>query len=367
MHVEYLKFAIPTFFLLIFIEALYSHYKNLELYNLRNSLSCLACGIFTTSIEVFSKAAFAISYIWVSEHFSITQLSDQHWLTWIAALLCFDFIWYWAHRYSHEINILWAGHVPHHHSEEFNLSTGLRQGALQDIMFWPLYIIMAILGFSVEMFFSHLLINKFYGFWLHTQAINKIPFIEGILSTPSAHRVHHGMNDECIDKNYGGIFMIFDRIFGTYQEETSPVIFGVRKRYQDYNPVTAHYEWLQVIWQDAMLTNNSWDKIRIWFKPTGWRPKDVEQQYPRIKFSAKTYKKFDNPRKPYSLATMLIIFSIIASTNLALLFTPGLSFQLKIILLTIITLGLISLGKVLNSSKSEDTLEKINLIKSKQN
>lgn len=356
MNIDYLKYAIPTFFLLIFIEALYSHFKDLKLYNLRNSLSCLACGLFTTSFEVFSKAAFAVTYIWVSEHFAFTHLPDNHWGTWVAALIIFDFIWYWAHRYSHEINLLWAGHVPHHHPEEFNLSTGLRQGALQDLMFWPLYITMAFMGFSVEMFFAHLLINKFYGFWLHTKAIDKIPLIEGILSTPSAHRAHHGMNDEYLDKNYGGIFMIFDRMFGTYQKEVNPVIFGVRKRYTNYNPVSAHFEWLHAMWQDAVRTKNYGDKFKIWFKPTGWRPADVAQKYPRVKFSAETYKKLDSPRKPYPVLPMLIIFNIVATANLVLLFIPGLSMVMKLAIFAFITLGLLALGKVLNLSKGDDVL-----------
>ncbi len=362
MNNEYLLYAIPTFFILIFIEALYSHLKDLKLYNLRNSLSGLACGLFTTSTEVFSKAAFAMAYIWISEHFAISQLPDSHWATWIAALIIFDFIWYWAHRYSHEINLLWAGHVPHHHSEEFNLSTGLRQGALQDLMFWPLYITMAFIGFSVEMFFAHLLINKFYGFWLHTKAINKIPLIEGILSTPSAHRVHHGMNDEYLDKNYGGIFMIFDRMFGTYQKEVNPVIFGVRKRYSNYNPVSAHFEWLHAMWQDAVLAANTWDKFKIWFKPTGWRPADVALKYPRVKFSASHYQKLDCPRQPYPIMPMLTLFSIIAAANLILLFSPELTMMAKAALLAFITLSLIALGKILNNSKQAEASNKRKII-----
>ena len=353
MNTDYLQYAIPVFFVLIFIEAAYSNVKGLGFYNLRNSLSCLACGAFTTTVEVFTKGILLLAYAYLYEHHSIIQLPDESWLTWIAALIVFDFLWYWAHRISHEVNVVWGGHVPHHQSEEYNLTAGLRQGALQDLMYWPVYILMAPLGFSVEMFVAHMLINKFYGFWLHTQAIGKIPFIEGIIATPSAHRVHHGMNDIYIDKNYGGIFMLFDRLFGTYQAETTPVIYGVRKRFETYNPVAAHFEWLHVLWKDACLTNRYWDKIRIWFMPTGWRPEDVEKAYPRVRRDLSAYVKFDSQRKPYPVVKMLLIFMVFSGLAQLLLFSgDALTFVTKAVLAVVITLGFLWLGQVLDLSKS---------------
>lgn len=347
-----LQYAIPVFFVLIFIEALYARVKGLQLYNLRNSLSCLGCGIFTTSLEVFTKAALLALYSWVYEHLAWVKLDDGSWVTWITGLLVFDFIWYWAHRISHEVNVLWGGHVPHHQSEEFNLTTGLRQGALQDLMYWPLYLLMAPLGYSADMFIAQLLINKFYGFWLHTRTIGQLPLVEGILSTPSAHRVHHGMNDRYINKNYGGILIVFDRLFGTYQKEDETVIFGVRKRYASYNPVWAHFDWLYSIGQDAMRAERGWDKIRIWFMPTGWRPRDVAEKYPRQKLSMAGYVKFDaNPGK-YPVSSVLALFLMLAVANQVMLFqSESLSWGTKGGLLVVLTLGLCWLGRLLNESK----------------
>jgi len=357
MNHPYLYYAIPTFFILIFLEAIYSHIKGLKLYNLRNSLSALGCGMFAAGLEVFLKAALLSAYVWVYDNFAWTELPDDSWLTWIAALLVFDFIWYWAHRISHEVNVIWGGHVPHHQSEEFNLSTGLRQGALQDTMYWPLYILMAPLGFSAEMFIAHVLINKFYGFWLHTQAIEKIPFIEGILSTPSAHRVHHGMNSQYINKNYGGIFIVFDRLFGTYQEENEKVIYGVRKRYASYNPVWAHFDWLYGIWKDAKLANNTWDKIRIWFMPTGWRPQGFEEQYPRDRVSMESYSKFDALPRHYTSYWLLLVFAVLAAGSQVLIVqSEALSWSGKLLLFGAITAGLYALGRLLNSSMQESNL-----------
>jgi len=358
MNTDYLQYAVPVFFALILIEACYSHFKGLRLYNLRNSLSCLGCGVFTTTLELFVKAGLVGLYAWVFENYSLMQLSDASWVTWIAGLIVFDFLWYWAHRISHEVNVLWGGHVTHHQSEEFNLTAGLRQGALQDLMYWPLYLLMAIAGFSAEMFVAQLLINKFYGFWLHTRAIDKLPLIEGILGTPSAHRVHHGMNDHYIDKNHGGILMVFDRMFGTYQAEDEEVMFGVRKRFASFNPVLAHFDWLLCLWRDACQTQNRWDRWRIWFMPTGWRPVDVENSNPRQRFSTADYQKFDAQPGQYSVRLALAIFVLVSVANqILLLNTEPVSWLVKGLGAALITVGLLWMGKLLDESKRVSDLQ----------
>ncbi len=352
INIVLLQYAIPIFLALIFIEAMYSRHKDLGLYNLRNSLSCLGCGMFTTTVEVFIKAALVGLYVLVYENLSLTQLANDSWVTWVSGLIIFDFLWYWAHRKSHEINILWGGHVPHHQSEEFNLTAGLRQGALQDMMYWPFYLTMAVLGFSAEMFVAQLLINKFYGFWLHTRAIDKLPLIEGILGTPSAHRVHHGMNDKYIDKNHGGIFMLFDRMFGTYQAEEEDVIYGVRKRYISYSPVGAHFDWIHSIYKDARMADSWWDKCRIWFMPTGWRPEDVAAKDPREKFCRASYTKFDSDPGEYPIGLALIVFTVLGIGNhLLIIQSETLSWAEKGGISIIIIMGLVWLGRLLDESK----------------
>lgn len=345
----YLQYAVPAFLLLIIIEALYSQLKGLRLYTLRNSLSCLGCGIFTTTLEVFVKAALIALYIKIYQSFAWTELDKANWLIWLSGILVFDFLWYWAHRLSHEVNILWGGHSPHHQSEEFNLSAGLRQGALQDLMYWPLYLSMALMGFPAEVFVGSLLINKFYGFWLHTRAIGKIPLIEGILSTPSAHRVHHGINDHYVDKNHGGILIIFDRLFGTYQEEDEEVIYGVRTRYTSFDSLFAHFSWLVNIWRDAAATERPWDKARIWFMPTGWRPDDVAASSPRQKFSQQAYVKFDAEPGKYPVRLALAIFLLVSAANQFLVLAPEATDWIeKGLLATLIIVGLYWLGRLLN-------------------
>jgi alkylglycerol monooxygenase len=350
MNSTYLQLAVPAFVALIFIEASYSHLKGLRLYNLRNSLSCLGCGMFTTTVEVFTKAALVALYAGVHERFSWQQLADERWLTWLTAIVLFDFLWYWAHRLSHEVNFLWGGHSPHHQSEEFNLSAGLRQGALQDLMYWPLYLPMALIGYSPEIFVASLLINKFYGFWLHTRAIGKIPLIEGILSTPSAHRVHHGMNDRYLDKNHGGILILFDRMFGTYQEEDENVIYGVRNRHTSFSPVSAHFDWLKVIWRDARETRMPTDKLKIWFLPPGWRPADVAARHPRAKFEQDAYVKFDADPAEYPILMPLTLFLVLSGASQFLILRPELTnWGMKGALAASIIAGLVWLGQLLDA------------------
>lgn len=354
MSHSYLQFAIPAFFILIFIEASYSHIKQLPLYNLRNSLSSLSCGLFTAGLEVFLKAALLGIYSWSYQHFALWEWNQNHWSTWLACLVVFDFLWYWAHRFSHEINFFWGGHVPHHQSEEFNLSTGLRQGALQDLMYWPFYLLMAPLGFSTELFISHVLINKFYGFWLHTQTIDKLPLLEGIFSTPSAHRVHHGMNAAYINKNYGGILILFDRLFGTYQREEEEVIYGVKKRFTSYHPIWAHFEWLHGLWLDARHCHNKWDALRIWLMPTGWRPPDLEQKDPRPSLKLSNYRKFDPSPRDYQTSAMLGLFCLAAALGYVLIVPPvALDWMQKVALFTCMSLVLQGLGRTLNTSLAQ--------------
>ena len=352
MQNVYIQYAIPAFLVLIFVEAMYAHLKGLRLYNLRNTLSCLGCGMFTSLLEVFIKAGLLMLYARVYENYAWTRLDNNSPVTWVTALVFFDFIWYWAHRISHEVNFLWGGHAPHHQSEEFNLSAGLRQGALQDLMYWPFYMLMAPAGYSPEMFIAHVMINKFYGFCLHTRAIGKLPLVEGILSTPSAHRVHHGMNDKYLDKNHGGIFIVFDRMFGTYQAEEEEVIYGVRSRYNSYNPVWAHFEWLASLWKDARLAGNWWDKIRIWFMPTGWRPEDVAEKFPKPGFSQSEFTKFDPWPGSSHTFRALAVFVMLAGINQVLfLNVEWMSWQMKGLLSLLTTMGLLWLGHLLNEAK----------------
>lgn len=316
MTEKILGVAIPVFMLFIFIEIAYSIWKKKDLYRLNDAISSLSCGSVTILIEIFSKIPWIIAYVWLFENFAITEFSMNSALAWIGFFIIGDFIYYWGHRWSHEINFLWSGHLPHHQSEEYNLTTALRQGALQGTILYPIYLPMAILGCPIEMFLVIGVSNKLYQFWIHTRAIDKVPLIEGILNTPSAHRVHHAVNEEYVDKNYGGTFMIFDKWFGTWVDEnpSNEAVYGVRKPYQSFNPLRAHVDWWIRLGKDAYHTRSWKDKIKLWFMPTGWRPEDVSQERPWGTFDMATFEKFDPKVSNKNKWISFILYALVALT-----------------------------------------------------
>lgn len=335
--------AVPIFMLFIFIELAYSVWKKKNFYRFNDAISSLSCGSVAVLVEIFTKIPLIMAYVWIFDNFAITEFSMNSVGAWIGFYILRDFIYYWGHRWSHEINFLWSVHLPHHQSEEYNLTTALRQGAFQDTLLFSLYFPMALLGCPVEMYLVTAVSDKLYQFWVHTRAVKKTPLIEGILNTPSAHRVHHAVNKEYVDKNYGGTFMLWDRLFDTWVEEDPKieVVYGVRKPYQSFNPIKAHYSWWSRLWLDARQTKRWQDKLKLWFMPTGWRPSDVEKSNPWATFDLKTFKKYDpqvsNQRKwlsfiLYSAVALSFPFILALKTEADLLLLAAISFALLIII-----------------------------------
>ena len=306
--------AIPFFMLFILVEIAYSLWTKKDYYRVNDAISSLSCGSVTILVELFSKLPWFILYAWIFNNLSFYQFPMDSDLAWIGFFFVYDFLYYWAHRFSHEINLLWSGHLPHHQSEEYNLTTALRQGALQNTLLFPIYLPLAFLGCNLEMFLVLAVTNKLYQFWIHTRTIDKVPLIEGILNTPSAHRVHHAVNEAYVDKNYGGTFMIFDKWFGTWVEEdtSNEAVYGVRKPYQSFNPIKAHIDWWLRLGKDAYHTKSWKDKIKLWFMPTGWRPEDVTKQFPWGKFEMETFKKYDPKVSKQRRNGSLALYALVA-------------------------------------------------------
>jgi sterol desaturase/sphingolipid hydroxylase (fatty acid hydroxylase superfamily) len=233
-------YAIPFFFLLIFLEIIYCLVKRKSYYRLNDSIADLSTGIGNQLSGIIFKSFTLFGYIYLYQNFRIytfdlsTPLTS--FISWILAFLIYDFFYYWSHRMSHEWNLFWASHVVHHSSEEFNLTVALRQPAL-GIFNWIFYLPMAIVGFSPEFFLLHGQINLIYQFWIHTRTIGRLGFLELFLNTPSHHRVHHGRNPKYIDKNYGGILILWDKIFGTFQGEEEEPAYGIKYPIKTWNPL----------------------------------------------------------------------------------------------------------------------------------
>ena len=278
-----LLWAIPSFLVLVVIEIVYGHLTNKQTYTLMDTLSSLSSGMTITLKETLGLALVIISYPFILKNIALIELESSSALYFIA-FICIDFASYWNHRLNHKINIFWNRHVIHHSSEEFNLACALRQSISSIFGFGALFLIpAAILGVPPKVISILAPLHLFGQFWYHTRHIGKLGWLEYILVTPSQHRVHHAINPIYIDKNLSAIFCIWDRLFGTFQEELDdePPVYGVLKPVQTWNPIWINFQHFWAILTDAWYAKNWIDKLRVWFMPTGWRPKDVQERFPR--------------------------------------------------------------------------------------
>ncbi len=314
-----LLYAIPFFVSLVLLEILYGYFVKDQKHNVMDTVSSLSSGLTNIVKDSLGLVLVLVSYPFLLEHLALFEIESSL-LVWILAFICIDFAGYWNHRLSHHINIFWNQHVIHHSSEEFNLACALRQSISNIFGYFAILMIpAAVLGVPNEIIAILAPIHLFAQFWYHTQHIGKLGVLEYIIVTPSQHRVHHAINPEYIDKNLGQIFCIWDRMFGTFQEELDevPPKYGVLKPAETWNPVIINFQHVWRLCLDAWRTENLWDKLRIWFMPTGWRPSDVIEKYPISKIEdVYHFKKYQpeasNTLKGYS------IFQLLASTALML-------------------------------------------------
>ncbi|MEP5567040.1 MAG: sterol desaturase family protein, partial [Halioglobus sp.] len=243
---------------------------------------------------------------------SLSLMDASHWWTWVLAFVLYDFCYYWLHRLGHERTILWAAHVAHHQSEEYNLSTALRQTSTGFLFGWLFYIPMFMLGIPAEVVVTVGSLNLIYQFWVHTEHIPKLGKYEWFFITPSNHRVHHAQNDIYMDRNYGGVFILWDRLFGTFQEELDdePVIFGIRGPLRSFNPIHAITHVYVDMAKDSWRAQRWQDKLKVWVARTGWQPADVAEKYPRHKNDLSTFEKYD-PEVP-GLVSWYGFFQLVA-------------------------------------------------------
>lgn len=282
-YAKILLIAIPGFLILVLVELAYGAWKKKQTYTLMDTLSSLSSGMTNIIKDVFGIGLILISYPFLKNTIAITQLEESTML-YIVAFVCIDFASYWNHRLNHSINVFWNRHIVHHSSEEFNLACALRQSVSALLGFGALFLLpAALLGIPHKVITVLAPLHLFGQFWYHTKHISKLGWLEYIFVTPSQHRVHHAINPIYIDKNLSAIFCIWDRIFGTFQEELAdePCVYGTLKPVQTWNPLLINFQHNWGLAKDAWYTKRWADKFRLWFMPTGWRPKDVAARFPR--------------------------------------------------------------------------------------
>ena len=263
--------SIPIYFVLIGFELVYTLLKRPDYYRLSDSVTNISCGIGDQVVGVFAKVITLGFYQYLFEHYRILSFEPSL-LSFIILFVAVDFIYYWVHRWSHEVNFLWAGHVVHHQSEEYNLSVALRQSWFHKFFTFIFYLPLALFGFDTLSFVWANGLNLLYQFWIHTEVVKKMGPLEYILNTPSHHRVHHGRNPEYIDKNHGGVFIIWDRIFGTFEKEKNTPVYGITTPLSSWNPVWANVSHWYSMYQEGKSFKNWGDRVKLFVKPPGWRP-----------------------------------------------------------------------------------------------
>ncbi len=310
MEPVYILFAIPFFFMAIGLEYWWGKRKGREFYRLNDAITNLNIGIGSQVFSLFQKFVLLGAYTFFYEHFALIR-QPQTWWSFILCLVIFDLFYYWAHRWSHAWNFLWGAHVVHHSSEDFNLSVALRQSWFHNLLAFFIFLPIPVMGFDPMIFFSAGAVITIYQFWVHTEAVNRMPrWFEFVFNTPSHHRVHHGVNPEYIDKNHAAIFIIWDRLFGTFQLEGVKPTYGITKPLNSWNPAWANVHYYAEMRTAMRRMKRLRDKIYMLVARPGWLPDElggyqapgeVEQSKP----------KFDGKARPalngYILAQFVMI------------------------------------------------------------
>jgi alkylglycerol monooxygenase len=280
-----LLIAMPAFFGLVLLEKWWGWRKGNDTVRQLDMISSLTSGITNVTKDVLGLSIAIISYGWLVEHLAIIHIKATIW-TYIIAFFALDLAGYLTHRIDHEYNFFWNSHIIHHSSEDFNLACALRQNISIFIRMFTIFLLpAALLGVPGNVIAVVAPLHLFAQFWYHTQHINRMGFLEKIIVTPSHHRVHHAINKEYLDKNYGQIFIFWDKWFGTFQEELPDVkpVYGITRPVHTWNPIKINFMHLWLMIKDAWHTKSRRDKYRIWMMPTGWRPADVAEKYPVYK------------------------------------------------------------------------------------
>jgi sterol desaturase/sphingolipid hydroxylase (fatty acid hydroxylase superfamily)/uncharacterized membrane protein YhhN len=345
-------YAIPVFLALMAVGFGVGLALGRNVYRLNDAIGSLT-GILSQISGVFTLALRVGIYVVVYERFAVVHLRPDDWRVWLFALLAYDFLYYWNHRVGHECGLFWAAHVVHHQSENFNLSTALRQTSSGAFLSWIFYVPMAIAGVPPAVFVAAGLIDLLYQFWIHTELIGKLGWFDRIFASPSNHRVHHGVNDQYLDKNYGGVLIIWDRLFGTFVEEGEKPVYGVRGGLGAFDPIWANVSYYATIVDMSWRARDWRDKIWAWFAAPGWRPANLRAAGPELPFDVNVVQLYDPPTGRAAAALVFAaLIVMVGATAAFLLAGPDLPLSNGLVVFLSLTAALWAMGAVLDGRVS---------------
>ncbi|XP_068179919.1 alkylglycerol monooxygenase isoform X2 [Antennarius striatus] len=327
-------------------------------YTVSDGITSVSCGMISRLPQLFMRGCELTAYMFVWEHFRLVDLAwDSAWTWWIA-FLGVDLGYYWLHRAAHEVAFMWAAHQVHHSSEQYNLSTALRQSLTQQFTSWMFYLPLALIA-PPAFFAVHIQLNLLYQFWIHTELIRDLGPLEWILNTPKHHRVHHGRNIYCLDKNYGGILIIWDRLFGTFAPETDKVIYGLVSPIKTFEIVHVQLHYYLYLWKRSKTYTKISNKLSTFLKGPSWAPGK-----PRLG-DHKLVPKVTGKEVPYNPSWSLPLQAYVVVHFMLVLWTYHDLFQKKMILSQFTILGmtayilltLTALGYIIDQRPTAGVLE----------
>lgn len=312
--------SIPIFIGLITLEVVVARRRKQRVYRFTDAVIDLACGMSQQALAVVLKVGVIAVYAWIWQ-WSVARgwlpwtLSERDPWLWVGAFLAVDFLYYWWHRLSHEVNVLWAVHVVHHQSEDYNLAVALRQSLMSSVTSLPFYAPLALLGLPPFVFAATWALNTVAQFWFHTQLIGRLGPLEWFVNTPSHHRVHHAVNPRYLDKNYGAAFIVWDRLFGTFEAEGEAPVYGLVAPLRSFNPLWANvhvFVAMAGLWRAA----RGWrERLGVLFRGPAWRPAALGGPKTAPAVDPRTFDKYD-PRPPRGAVPWVAVHFVVASLAL---------------------------------------------------
>ena len=348
---DYVEIAVPFFLLALVLELGYGKLINKNTYRLNDTISSLFMGSIRGTSGILKLGFSGYVYYQIETHFVLWRMDSSLWITWIFAFIAYDFFYYWFHRISHERQIFWASHVAHHQSEEYNLSTALRQTGTGFFISWIFYIPLFLVGVPSYVMVSVGTINLIYQFWVHSRHIPKLGWYELFFVTPSNHRVHHAQNDIYIDKNYGGVFIIWDRLFSTFQEEQDDeeCIYGIRGPIKTFDPVKANIHIYQKIFKDLSYSFSLKNFYNVITAKTGWSPDGSTEGSSKESFNSDHFEKYDPQIKQLPKYYAFVQFLCMSYAAVVLFADKTMAYDHGVLLISIVIFSMFCTAKWLDA------------------
>lgn len=354
MQIHLMPLLIPLLFVFIFWEWRLSKKKSQSIFRFESSVLNITCGVMERIFDLYFFYGLYLFFSWVQQEWGILNLSIHSVSAWLACIFLLDFLIYWFHRTSHRVNFLWGAHVTHHQCEEFNLTVAFRNSIFPHIFRTSFIIILPIIGFPAEMILGAITISGLWQFWIHTSMVGKLGLLEYLMMTPSSHRVHHACNKQYLDRNFGGMFIIWDRLFGTFEAENDAPVYGLTHPMKSLNPIKAYFHVWEDLFKASKATNSTAAKFKIWFG----RPAEFYQQY---EFSRAAHQSFllSIGMVYYLINQLLMTTSLLL---LLLVYNEFLSFNEHLVFCGFLILSSITLCLLMEQKQIGFRLEQLRLL-----